>query len=46
LFAGLLRLAVWQNFSDVSHVVTASIIMTIIVLMMEAASTPETLVDL
>jgi hypothetical protein len=37
----LLRRGLWFKFTDVSEVLFASIIRTIIGLMMEAASTPE-----
>jgi hypothetical protein len=42
LFSGLLRCVVWYKFTDVSEVLAASIIRTMIIgLMMEAASTSE-----
>jgi hypothetical protein len=45
LSSGLLHHVVWEKFSDVAVVFGASIIRTLIALMMEAASTPETSVN-
>jgi hypothetical protein len=41
----MLRRAVWRNFTDVSEVLTASIIRAMIAQMMEAASTSERSVE-
>jgi 16S rRNA C1402 (ribose-2'-O) methylase RsmI len=41
----MLRRVVWQKFTDVSEVLTASIIRAMIALIIEAARTSETLVN-
>jgi hypothetical protein len=45
LSSGVQRRVVWWKFTNVSEVLAASIIWTIIALMMEAARTSETMVN-